>query len=133
MRIVPVACAIIVRADARVLVVQRSTTMSSPLLWEFPGGKIERDENAKECIAREIREELSVHFLSERELEPSEYRYPHMTVVLYPFLGRIDPEELQLTEHVDAAWVTVTELQTWDLTPPDVPIARRLMEVIRTT
>ena len=29
-------------------------------LWEFPGGKIEEKETAKEAVKREIKEELSI-------------------------------------------------------------------------
>lgn len=46
---IKVACAII-EMDGKVLAVQRSESMSLPLKWEFPGGKLENDESEEECI-----------------------------------------------------------------------------------
>lgn len=54
-----VTCAIIT-IDGKILAVQRSRTMSMPMKWEFPGGKIEPTETEMECIKREIREELGI-------------------------------------------------------------------------
>ena len=50
-----VTCAII-ENENRILVVQRSSTMSLPLKWEFPGGKIEENETAENSLIREIAE-----------------------------------------------------------------------------
>jgi len=41
-----VTCAIIVHNN-KVLVTQRSEKMTLPLKWEFPGGKIEKDETPR--------------------------------------------------------------------------------------
>lgn len=46
---IEVTCAIIFISE-KILVVQRSATMSLPLKWEFPGGKIESGESEDECI-----------------------------------------------------------------------------------
>ena len=42
-----VACAII-KKDGLILATQRSATMSLPLKWEFPGGKLETGESAEQ-------------------------------------------------------------------------------------
>ena len=54
-----VSCAIIER-DGLVLAARRSATMSLPLKWEFPGGKIDPGESPEECLVRELREELRI-------------------------------------------------------------------------
>lgn len=54
-----VTCALILR-ESRLLCAQRSEAMSLPLKWEFPGGKLEPGELARECIVREIEEELNL-------------------------------------------------------------------------
>jgi 8-oxo-dGTP diphosphatase len=48
-----VTCAIIER-NGHALAAQRIANMKLPLKWEFPGGKIESDEEAKACLQREI-------------------------------------------------------------------------------
>src|ERR1700731_3346449 len=53
-----VVAAVIERGDRRILIGQRRRGDTSPLKWEFPGGKIEADEEPEAALARELREEL---------------------------------------------------------------------------
>jgi 8-oxo-dGTP diphosphatase len=47
-----VACALITLQNGKILVTQRSAQIRLPLKWEFPGGKVEADESAAQCIVR---------------------------------------------------------------------------------
>lgn len=49
--------------------------------WEFPGGKIEEGETAREAIVREIREELDTEIQVEELLDTVEYDYPKFPFV----------------------------------------------------
>ncbi len=51
----------IVLSRGSVLLCQRSASARYPLKWEFPGGKLEPGESPETCLARELREELSIH------------------------------------------------------------------------
>lgn len=42
----------------RDLAAQRGPSMTLPVLWEFPGGKIEPGEAPQEALTRELTEEL---------------------------------------------------------------------------
>jgi 8-oxo-dGTP diphosphatase len=53
-----VVAAVIEREDRRLLIGQRRRDDSSPLKWEFPGGKVREGEAAEAALARELREEL---------------------------------------------------------------------------
>src|ERR1700730_18002739 len=53
-----VVAAVIERGDRRILIGQRRRGDTSPLKWEFPGGKVEADEEPEAALARELREEL---------------------------------------------------------------------------
>ena len=57
-KIIRVAGAII-KIDNNYLIGRRGPNESSPGLWEFPGGKIEKDESPQDCIKRELEEELN--------------------------------------------------------------------------
>jgi len=56
-----VAAAVIFDADRRrVLIARRADHLHQGGLWEFPGGKFESGEGAREALDREIREELDI-------------------------------------------------------------------------
>ena len=44
----------------KILICQRNKNSAYPLKWEFPGGKIEKNETSKETLQRELFEELSI-------------------------------------------------------------------------
>jgi 8-oxo-dGTP diphosphatase len=50
----------LIRRDGEFLVGRRPEGHSLAGLWEFPGGKIERNEAPEVALARELREELGI-------------------------------------------------------------------------
>jgi len=46
--------------DGRYLITQRPPTASLPLLWEFPGGRVEAGETDQAALARELAEEMGI-------------------------------------------------------------------------
>lgn len=59
-RWLPVVAVALVDGEGRVLVQQRPPGGSMAGLWEFPGGKVERDETPEFALIRELREELGI-------------------------------------------------------------------------
>ncbi len=116
-----VTCAII-EHEGLVLATQRSATMSMPLKWEFPGGKIEPGESRKTCLQRELLEELGIQAIIRKSLPSSVYRYPSFTITLYPFLCTIEPGSIILHEHAAMRWMPADELITLDWAEADVPV-----------
>ncbi|QEM06764.1 (deoxy)nucleoside triphosphate pyrophosphohydrolase [Mucilaginibacter rubeus] len=125
---IKVTCAIIVNAGGLVLVAQRSETMSLPLKWEFPGGKIEPGETAEACLIREIKEELHVDVEIVSSLPPNTHKYPNVTIQLIPFVCRITSAQVLLKEHRDFKWLPKDELLALDWAEADVPIVKHYIE-----
>jgi 8-oxo-dGTP diphosphatase len=116
-----VACAIVER-EGRVLAAQRSRSMSMPLKWEFPGGKIEAGESPEACLKRELAEEMGVGVTIRRAMPPCTHCYPTFTITLYPFVCTIVSGEIALNEHWAIAWVTPEEMMALDWPGADAPV-----------
>lgn len=52
--------AAILAKDNKIFLARRKSESKHAGKWEFPGGKIEQDESAEQCLAREIKEEFSI-------------------------------------------------------------------------
>lgn len=123
-----VTCAIIQFED-RILVTQRSEKMKLPLKWEFPGGKLEKNENEEECIKREILEEINIEIELLRKLSNSIFDYGDFKINLIPFVAKYIGGEIKLLEHKTYRLVKKVELVNLDWAGADIKIVE---EFIRT-
>src|SRR5688500_19110962 len=82
--IIEVAAAVLQRPDGAFLLAQRPAGKVYAGYWEFPGGKIEPDEQAPAALARELHEELGIDIGRAYPWLTRVYPYPHGTVRL-PF------------------------------------------------
>ncbi|MDZ7760184.1 MAG: (deoxy)nucleoside triphosphate pyrophosphohydrolase [Desulfovermiculus sp.] len=116
-----VTCAIIER-NGHVLAAQRSSSMKMPLKWEFPGGKIEEDEAPRDCLQREIFEELSLNVEIICDLSPVSYQYPDFRITLYPYVCSTTSNAFKLREHSQALWLKPEALHALDWAEADLPV-----------
>lgn len=120
-----VTCAII-KSNNTFLICQRSESMSLPLKWEFPGGKVELGESLENCLLREIKEELHVAISVQEALTPIIHHYDSFSITLHPFICHITDGTITLTEHINYKWVERDELIVTDLATADLPIITQL-------
>ncbi len=130
MTILQVACAIIEQND-RILCAQRSESMSLPLKWEFPGGKMRNGELPEECLKRELLEELGINISVCRSLSPLTHHYPTFSVTLHPFICRISDGEITLHEHKAVVWLPAERLFELDWAEADVPLIKNYRNTVR--
>lgn len=124
-----VTCAIIIYEGDKILVAQRSEKMSLPLKWEFPGGKIERNETPINCIKREIKEELNIDIEVLMELSPNIYDYGDKKINLIPFLANYISGEIILSEHKQFKLLQKSELLNIDWAEADIPILNEFLTI----
>lgn len=121
---IPVVCAVIERADGRVLLAQRPANKHLPLKWEFAGGKIEPGEAPAAALVREIREELGCELDLVRALPRFTHRYGDVVIEMIPFVGQLaaGSPEPHAHEHVALVWVEPSALLSYDLAAADLPV-----------
>lgn len=103
----------IIRDGDRVFVQRRPETGLLGGLWEFPGGKRERGESFRRCLAREIREETGMRVAVGSHLVTVPHRYSHFSVELRTFLCRpIGRRPTPAPGGWAARWATVSELES---------------------
>lgn len=122
-----VSCAII-EHKGLVLAVQRNTHMDYPLLWEFPGGKLEEGESASSCIIREIKEELGINIQVREALNTYTHANKGRTITLIPFVCHWKDGSFHLHEHAAARWLRPEELKALSWCPADIPLVKDYLE-----
>jgi 8-oxo-dGTP diphosphatase len=127
--VIKVTCALIINDQSRILAAQRSQTMSLPLKWEFPGGKIEPGETAEDCLIREIKEELNIEIQIIKVLPSNIHTYPKITIELIPFICAHIGGEIILKEHAQYRWLHKNELLALDWADADVPIVQHYLNL----
>src|SRR5438552_14203077 len=80
-RVTDVAAGLVFR-DGKLLITLRYDDAHLGGLWEFPGGKVERDESFEVCLLRELREELGIGVEIQELIETDTHAYPGKTVRL---------------------------------------------------
>lgn len=108
--------AIIERSDRRFLIGQRRRNDTSPLKWEFPGGKVEKGEAPEAALARELREELGVTLEKCVEMGRTRHKYAAVPEELEIRFYAASIKESKITPKTfeQIAWVLPKELGKYD-------------------
>jgi 8-oxo-dGTP diphosphatase len=111
-----VVTAVIERADRRILIGQRRKIDTSPLKWEFPGGKVWDDETPEIALARELREELGATLRRCVEIARVTHCYAETQgpLEIRFFAAEIAETEIAPTVFGQVAWVLPRELGGYD-------------------
>lgn len=111
-----IVAAFIERSDRRLLIGQRRREDTSPLKWEFPGGKVEEGETPEAALARELREELSVTLEKCTELARTRHKYAAMSEELEIrfYAASIKESIITPNEFEQIAWALPKELGNYD-------------------
>ncbi len=117
----------VIVSDGLVLCAQRGTRGALAGLWEFPGGKIEPDETARDALQRETAEELGCVIEVGDEVTTTSHEYDFGTVTLTTFWCRLVAGTPDVTEHAAIKWLTPAEMHSLAWAPADIPA----VEVIR--
>ncbi|MCY8519932.1 (deoxy)nucleoside triphosphate pyrophosphohydrolase [Bacillus atrophaeus] len=124
---IKVAAAVIQNDNNMILCALRSPIMSFSNLWEFPGGKLEEGENAQEALVREIEEELGCKIEAGEVIADIHHEYEKVIVNLISIRAKIVDGEPVAKEHAELRWVPVSELESLEWAPADLPTLTALV------
>jgi len=118
---VRVVAAVIVRGG-EVLAARRGPQQRQPLLWEFPGGKVEPGETDAEALQRELGEELAVEVSVGSRVGEVIHRYSWGTICLVAYRCALVRGTPMALEHAEVRWVDSAGLASLEWAPADRPL-----------
>ncbi len=122
--------AALMRKDGQILIAQRRRNDSHPLKWEFPGGKVEKDETPGEALRRELHEELGIEAEIGLEIERYPFSYAGRTPITLAFFwvdSWIGEPVNRVFEQI--AWSAPSKLPSYDFLEGDRDFVRRIAGV----
>lgn len=127
--IIQVTAAVIINED-KILIAQRRRDQHMGLKWEFPGGKIRESETPEACLTRELFEEFSIKTRIRELFHRNIHHYEKKSIELISFLVDFLSGEFVLRDHEEIRWVTREELASFDFADADLPIVKKLEQLI---
>jgi 8-oxo-dGTP diphosphatase len=119
--------AAVVERDGRYLITQRRPNAVLPLLWEFPGGRVEDGESDQEALQREMRERLDVQVEVGQLISFVSHAYDHYTVDLFLYGCTLMSEEIRCRAVNGYRWATSEEFDAYPFTPADEASMNQLL------
>jgi len=120
-----------IEKDGRYLITQRPPTASLPLLWEFPGGRVEEGETDEEALRRELREEMNIEVEVGEQTMHVSHAYPDYDIDFRVFRCRLVSPESAI-RHVRVhthRWVLPGELDEYEFPEADQKTLERLLGI----
>ena len=127
-RTIRVVAAVIER-DGRYLITQRRATAVLPLMWEFPGGRVEEGESDVGALRREVRHRLDADIEVGKLISFVSHPYEHYVVDLFLYECRLSSPTLEVRNVSAYRWVTSSEFDQYPFTPADEASMNKLLGV----
>jgi 8-oxo-dGTP diphosphatase len=128
-RKIRVVGAMIERDDGRYLITQRPPNATLPLLWEFPGGRVEPGETDEEALARELREEMGIEVSVGDRIIHVEHAYASYDIDFCVYRCAHEAGRIQHRRVHDHRWVRPHELDDYEFPAADEKTIAKLLDL----
>ncbi|PJE80371.1 8-oxo-dGTP diphosphatase [invertebrate metagenome] len=125
---IQVAVGVIIRDGGEFLLSKRPHGKYLEGLWEFPGGKIEREETTWDALKRELQEELDIRIIKGNPLMRISHCYPDRKVLLDTWTVTEFDGLPKGNEGQEVKWVPRDSLKNLEFPEANYPILKVLLE-----
>ncbi|NQZ30054.1 MAG: 8-oxo-dGTP diphosphatase MutT [Oceanospirillaceae bacterium] len=122
-----VAAGVILDNSGNVFLAKRLTGAHQGGLWEFPGGKVESGESAKQALERELDEELGIKIADAEPFIKIPFSYPDKSVLLDVFKVTKFSGDPYGKEGQETAWVALKDLSKLQFPEANLPILEKIV------
>ena len=118
--------------ENKILIGKRPVGKVFENLWEFPGGKVKKNESVEKALIRETKEELNID-LSEKCVAPlafSTYKSEHINIIILLFISRkwnLDPI---CKAHIELRWVKANDLNKYYMPPANKFLVTSIQDLL---
>ena len=119
--------AAVIERGGRYLITQRRPSAVLPLLWEFPGGRVEDGESDVSALSREVSFRLGVSVQAGKLMSFVSHPYEHYVVELYLYEARLVEGEPSTVNVHDFRWVASDDFDSYLFTPADEASMSKLL------
>lgn len=119
--------AAIIERGGRYLITQRRPSAVLPLLWEFPGGRVEPGESDHDALRREVRHRMGVEVEPGKLVSFVSHPYEKYVVDLYLYECALQGGEPSAKNVNECRWVTSAEFDQLPFTPADEASMSKLL------
>jgi len=125
-----VVAGIIIDNEGKIFLAKRVEPTGLAGLWEFPGGKVEPNEDKRVALERELQEELSIDVdVDDDAVLEWFYEYPFALIRFTAYKCKIIGGSITLNEHSDFMWIKPNELEAvTKLVPADIDLKKHILE-----
>jgi len=118
-----------IEREGKYLITQRKPTATLPLLWEFPGGRVEPGETDAQALARELKEEMDIHVEVAEQVMHVQHSYPDYDIDFRVYRCRLVSGTIRHLRVHDHRWVRPDELDQYEFPPADEKSIAKLLDL----
>ena len=100
----------IIRYKEKIIISKRKPEAMLGGLWEFPGGKIKKNETHEECLKREVLEEINIKIKNLHYLGHIKHAYSHFSITLHSYECDYDSGKIKAIECVEVKKIKLSDI-----------------------
>lgn len=113
--------------NGKLLIAQRKRGSHLEFKWELPGGKLEANESEKECLKRELKEELNIDCKVGDLYHINEHSYnQEKVIILKTYKVYFSGDIVTYNSHEDSTWISPQDADLYDFAPADIPVINKI-------